>query len=390
MSLPGEAMPHEKGLDEGKLLLALEASLEAAALGGQAPWRLALEQIAEACGAGGVLLLPSPGAPFQPIWSPSLDEAVEYGLKTGWLERNPRIARGVQVIRKPTDIITETDSFSEEELKRLPFNAEFITRWGMKSYAAGFLAPSTQAPVYFSIERRIEQGHFSTTELSSLRRVLPILQQAGRLAVRLADAHGRGALSTMSALGCAALLIDSSGMAVDWNEEAEAVAAENAFRIALNRRLIFQSNDIQSRFDELVGDMCANPVVSVSRRPTAIPLKRADRAHGRTSTLIIRVFPVIGSARDIFSRAQCLVTISGDGAPSVANPATLLRQAFGLTNAEAKVALLITNGHDLAGIAHGNGVSIGTVRSQVKSIFSKTDTRKQAELAATLRQLLSL
>ena len=61
-----------------------------------------------------------------------------------------------------------------------------------------------------------------------------------------------------------------------------------------------------------------------------------------------------------------------------------LRQAFGLTDAEVEVALALSCGRDIEEIAQMRGVLPGTIRNQVKSIFAKTNTRRQAELVALL------
>jgi DNA-binding CsgD family transcriptional regulator len=71
--------------------------------------------------------------------------------------------------------------------------------------------------------------------------------------------------------------------------------------------------------------------------------------------------------------------------PSIA----VLRQAYGLSPAEARLAAEIGKGRDLKEIAAGHGVSEGTVRAQLKAIFAKTDTHRQAELVALINRLIS-
>jgi len=65
------------------------------------------------------------------------------------------------------------------------------------------------------------------------------------------------------------------------------------------------------------------------------------------------------------------------------NPATL-RRIFGLTPAEANIAVQVGQGEKLADIARVHRVSVATVRSQLSSIFGKTQTSCQAELAMLL------
>lgn len=60
--------------------------------------------------------------------------------------------------------------------------------------------------------------------------------------------------------------------------------------------------------------------------------------------------------------------------------AAVLQQLHGLTPAEAEVLGRLTDGMRLSDIAEDLDVSIETVRSQLKSIFSKTGTSRQADL----------
>ena len=64
--------------------------------------------------------------------------------------------------------------------------------------------------------------------------------------------------------------------------------------------------------------------------------------------------------------------------------AASLRSRFMLTPAEVQVALGIAEGETLAAIAKMRGVAVSTARGQLKSIFAKTGTHRQAELVALL------
>jgi DNA-binding CsgD family transcriptional regulator len=62
----------------------------------------------------------------------------------------------------------------------------------------------------------------------------------------------------------------------------------------------------------------------------------------------------------------------------------VLRVRFGLTPAEGRVALLLSDGHAPRQIANMVGVTDNTVRSQIKSVFSKTGVKRQGELIRLL------
>ena len=68
----------------------------------------------------------------------------------------------------------------------------------------------------------------------------------------------------------------------------------------------------------------------------------------------------------------------------------LLQQAYGLTPAEARLAMLIFEGHSPGDAATSLQVGIATVRTQLSAILKKTGARKQAELIRRLSPLLVL
>lgn len=58
--------------------------------------------------------------------------------------------------------------------------------------------------------------------------------------------------------------------------------------------------------------------------------------------------------------------------------------AFNLTKAESSLAAGLAEGRTLQSLAEERQVSLNTVRSQLKAVFAKTNTRRQAELVALL------
>jgi len=61
-----------------------------------------------------------------------------------------------------------------------------------------------------------------------------------------------------------------------------------------------------------------------------------------------------------------------------------LRGEFGLTKAEARLALRLAEGSSLASAAQAFNVKLTTVRSQLQQVFAKTGTSRQTELVALL------
>ena len=83
---------------------------------------------------------------------------------------------------------------------------------------------------------------------------------------------------------------------------------------------------------------------------------------------------------------RVLVVVRGPRG-AAARRAAILSAAYGLTPAEAEIALQLADGKPPDVIATGRGVAVGTVRAQTKTILAKIGVRRQLELAARLNQL---
>lgn len=68
----------------------------------------------------------------------------------------------------------------------------------------------------------------------------------------------------------------------------------------------------------------------------------------------------------------------------------VLQRVFDLTNAEVRLAQGVARGDNLEEVATGLGIKISTARTQLASIFAKTQTRRQAKLVALLGRLAQL
>ena len=102
---------------------------------------------------------------------------------------------------------------------------------------------------------------------------------------------------------------------------------------------------------------------------------------------VIHVLPLrhAGTAMASNDARAFVVIIDPDRQPEPA--AALLRRLYGLTTAEAEVALRIVRGGDLREISEALSISSATVRTHVQHVFDKTGTHRQADL---VRSLLTL
>jgi DNA-binding CsgD family transcriptional regulator len=102
-----------------------------------------------------------------------------------------------------------------------------------------------------------------------------------------------------------------------------------------------------------------------------------DRGDG-VRPLSIKVAPVELNPGDSGSRVAAVFIRDLEIRQTV--PPEVVAKLFGLTFAEARVVVELVKGKRPQEVAEDLGVSLNTVRNQLKQIFSKTNTGRQSEL----------
>jgi DNA-binding CsgD family transcriptional regulator len=100
---------------------------------------------------------------------------------------------------------------------------------------------------------------------------------------------------------------------------------------------------------------------------------------------IIHVLPLTAPAERCSTRALVLI-IDPEREPEP--PKMLIQRLFGLTNAEADVALRVMRGDGLKPISADLAISRATVNTHLQHVFDKTDTHRQAELVRLLLAII--
>jgi DNA-binding CsgD family transcriptional regulator len=180
----------------------------------------------------------------------------------------------------------------------------------------------------------------------------------------------------------AALLLDATGRIIQANDAADALLRQSD-------GLAFDTHSKIQLVSALPGERhalaCAlkdalNPAI-VSRTRPFEPV-RISRPSGAASLLVVPVpLPRLSATFwDMIAPARALVVIVDPAAKTRTRSATV-QSAFGLTAAEARVALLLANGIPGAQMPEIFGVTAATIKTQLKRCFEKTGVHSQAELS---------
>ncbi len=262
-----------------------------------------------------------------------------------------------------------------ERMRTHPFYQEMFRPFGLRTISCLKLHEQDQAGSYLSLLTQLDAREPSAEQHNLLRRLTPHLLRAGRMASYISCLemqrhqrdlfldHHQGAL----------WLIDPDGRLQYCNRAAEQAIAQASFPLEL------RGGRLHGRLQDktLQGSIKAAGGRLGSRRAGIIRL-----APGGEQLLLITPVAAEAQFNLRFQRPMILVLLL-DRRPNT----RLLGELFQLSPAELRLAELITLGKSPESCADLLGVSINTVRTQLRALFRKTDTERQSELVSLFARL---
>jgi DNA-binding CsgD family transcriptional regulator len=332
-------------------------------------WPKALERLALLghCAYGSVFA--TEGGEFVGWITPEARKGTfERFFEQGWNARHTMWKRAIGV--DEPRFVTELDFASPEEVEQQEVYQKFLRPEGIFWGASTIVKGPFQSRIAFSLRRPYESGPITREEADRLTTWRPELARALTISTRLQFERARSMLDTLQALGLPAAAISSKGRMTVANSSFETLIPLT-FRDRASRLHVIDrdADSLLRKFIEKGPD-----------QGLTIPLKATlDRGP-----MLIHLVPIVGNSHDLFRLASWAMVIVPISAPKDAQASSILEGLFDLTPGEARVARALTTGQELEAAAASFGVSSATVRSQLKSIFAKTGTRRQSDLVAIL------
>lgn len=244
------------------------------------------------------------------------------------------------------------------------------------------LGVDTQEPGGMLARLRVSRQHgeprFDATERSLLERVTPHLRRAIQVyaALNRATSERDVYAGAVDQLSVATIILDEQGRLVDNNALASAIM-EQADGLSLkNQQLQIQARELNRELQESLS------VVIKAQQEGATSVVRALRVprSGKRGDLGLVIRPVPPSERGEGQSIPCATVFISDPDLKESASQQILGELFGLTPAEANLAILLARGLSLAEVSDSQHISLHTVRAQLKSVFAKTGVSRQAEL----------
>ncbi len=212
--------------------------------------------------------------------------------------------------------------------------------------------------------------------------LLPHLQMALRLRAQmmLQDTARLFTETALDRLAIAAFLVTGNGRVLHMNNKAAAFLAKKDGLILRCGLLVTGSLTETAQLTQLL-----NAATSARR---AITPGGAMRVR-QSSTGGYLYLTAISAPKEnqIAGNDRYAVVFVSDPAEKPASRGNLMRQLYGLTPTESRLADLLLQGLDMEQIAEEMFITVGTARCHLKRVLAKTGTRRQAELTRLMLTL---
>lgn len=269
--------------------------------------------------------------------------------------------------------------FTEPFVRRSEFFNDYLIPYGMRHALGARLSDLERHSVFMAMHRSLGGKPFGEEEVRTVKRIETHLARAARLYHKSEGLRLKldGGLRALDALDFPALIADGTGAVRFANAAMEDLLRNKAGLSVRNGKLGHAIRRSDVLLTELLKDAAAG-------KGGGMRLPRG----GERPDLHLLTVPL--SARSRLAapwQTPLALLLVSDPAARRMLPGQYLRLLFGLSPAEARLAEALACGLGPAEYAAAAGVSPNTVRTQLRSLLGKTQTRRQAELVKLLASL---
>ena len=266
------------------------------------------------------------------------------------------------------------------ELMATEFYNDFLMRYDIVHGMFGLVERNADSWASVSLYRGSISREFRVSDLCTLNLLVPHIQRAFRLHFQFSElkARSEGIETALNMLSTGVIVLGAKGEVLLMNQKAEELLSRKDGLLSARGKLSAAVRSESADFQALTeGAAQTGAGRGFSGGGTIL----VSRKKGRP--LSVTVAPLRGFNSSFSQRPAAVLFISDpDRNPEL--PVDLLKRCYGLTPAEARLTLVLLEGHSLKAAADSCGVTHNTAKSQLKIIFLKTQVQRQGELIRLL------
>ncbi|WP_188581611.1 helix-turn-helix transcriptional regulator [Azorhizobium oxalatiphilum] len=314
----------------------------------------------------------------QPV-SPGLVDPIQDFVTSGWYQRDLRGARAWPAFREGRTMLVEHDISTESERRRSAYHNEWLRPWDLPWWGAMGVGKDDRQYGLVLLRNDV-QGPLSHAEMEPLRLLRPHITRVLSLVELFALKQGEAALDAMEGMDRAAIMLDGTGRVLKFNPRTEPFLGVDLDVVHGRLKARHPAND--RGLQKLIARMIApfRDLAAKGQQDWTVIERPGEKA------IVVSGLPIVAGLTDILGGARALIVVNDLGSSAGVDPQKL-KALFGLTPAEVRLAMKLGAGMDLSEVSENLEISIGTARHHLKSIFQKTDVRRQGELIKLINRI---
>ncbi len=311
------------------------------------------------------------------LWSQGITEewVSKYALDYG---REDILAHHVMASPIAHFYASNLDLPASAAFQKSRFNQEWLLPQDIAQSASAIVLQEGSWITEIFAQRSSTQPDFTREELHTLNYLIQHMRRAIQMRQRMASLQqDRGLLAgALDLLIMPAILFDEHGKLAHANSKAEAMLNDGSTLHVIDQHLLARDLAASRKLAVEIANAVSASRGSDKRLNEVVLIPRSNRSP---LMLLIAPMRVKRPSAQVYG-AALMVAFDPEQMPQPANDQ--LRKLFGLTPSEADITAALCRGLNLEDIAHKRGASSATVRSQLKSVFTKTGASRQAELVS--------
>lgn len=253
--------------------------------------------------------------------------------------------------------------------------------------AATKLADAEGSSTLF-ICRSAERGFdFSNQDLTTINLLARHVVEANEIRLRLETSREREAQSygILDLIDEAVVLLDHDGRIIFINREADGLFCTSTALSSVNGYVRATSHVQDLQLQAAIRNVVNPDVSGSSHAPYAGAPHRLSVPQEHGLSLTVKILPGREFGGDMLRTTASAVLLITDPEKSGRIHAQEFSAQFGLSERESQLAALICGGAALKDASAILGISVGTARQYLKSVFLKTGVARQADLIRLIR-----
>ena len=257
------------------------------------------------------------------------------------------------------------------ELYRTEYFNDYAARHGQHHMLGGSVG--LRRPLPIGLHRDAAAGAFTDVDRRALEHVLPHLQRALQLRERLALQAGTNAISTaaLDALPACVIVVDGTMRVVHANAAGADLTSPGRSGLTISRAA-FGGMQLSARHrddNDALRRLIVRTVAGGSGGVLRIRARSDDVPEEATLAVLVSQIP----GHLMTSGAGLAIIVAREMSRPERVPERMLSDLYSLTAAEAAVAGALAGGIKAEDVARERGVSLDTVRTQVRTVLRKTN-----------------